>query len=89
MRVMAEVASRTGIPAALARLTAHQPQYNYAVVFDTTWSPHAPAPAEKWDYDPFITRARAEERMGDPQSERFADPELWALGADGGWDRLA
>jgi hypothetical protein len=81
--------AKNGIPAALAKLTAHQPEFSYAVVFDTTWNPATPPVGEAWDYDPFITRNRAEERMGEPQSERFADPELWALGSDGGWDRIA
>ena len=77
---------KDGVTAALAKLTAHDPSYTLAVVFDTTWRPFTPPPGEQWDYDPFAIRAEAERRMRDPQSEEFAEPELWERG-ESGWER--
>ncbi len=78
---------KNGIPAELAKLTAHNPSYTHAVVFDTTWQPLMPPEGEQWDYEPFTIRAEADRRMRDPQSERFAEPELWERG-ENGWSRV-
>lgn len=79
---------KNGVAAELAKLTAHDPSWTVAVVFDTAvWRPFLPPEGEQWDYDPFSVRAEAERRMRDPQSERFADPELWERREDG-WERV-
>lgn len=36
-----------------------------------------PPEGERWDYQPYALRSVAEEVMREPQSDRFADPELW------------
>lgn len=79
---------KNGVTAELAKLTAHDPSYTHAVVFSTAWQPFTPPEGEQWDYDPFTIRAEAERRMRDPQSGRFADPELWERSEDG-WERVA
>lgn len=79
---------KNGISSALAKMTAHDPSYTHAVVFNTTWHPFMPPVGEQWDYEPFTIRAEAERRMRDPQSGEFAGPELWERGEDG-WDRVA
>lgn len=79
---------KNGVTAAFAKLTAHDPSHTLAVVFDTTWRPFAPPEGEQWDYEPFTVRAEAERRMRYPQSEQFAEPELWERGEDG-WERTA
>jgi hypothetical protein len=79
---------KNGIAAELAKLTAHDPSYTHAVVYDTTWIPVMPPEGEQWDYQPYGLRSVAEEIMLEPQSERFADPELWERGEDG-WERVA
>lgn len=79
---------KNGVAAELAKLTAHDPSYALAVVFDTTWQPLTPPEGERWDYEPFTVRAEAERRMRDPRSERFAEPELWERG-EAGWGCVA
>jgi hypothetical protein len=75
---------KNGVAAELAKLTAHDPSYTLAVVFDTTWHPVTPPEGERWDYEPFTVRAEAERRMRDLQPERFVGPELWERG-ESGW----
>lgn len=78
---------KNGVSAELAKLTAHDPSWTLAVVFDTNgWRPFTPPEGERWDCEPFTVRAEAERRMRDPRSERFADPELWQRG-EVGWER--
>jgi hypothetical protein len=79
---------KNGVAAELAKLTAHDPSWTVAVVFDTTWQPLTPPASERWDYEPFTARAEAERRMRDPQSERFAEPELWERG-EIRWEQIA
>lgn len=79
---------KNGVSVELAKLTAHDPSYTHAVVFDTTWHPFIPPEGDQWDYEPFTVRAEAERRMRNPQSELFADPELWERG-ENEWDRVA
>ena len=78
---------KNGVAAELAKLTAHDPSWTWAVAFGTTWQPATPPEGEQWDYDPFTTRADAERRMAGPQSERFAEPELWERG-EVRWERV-
>ena len=40
---------KNGVTAELAKLTAHDPSYTHAVVFDTTWQPFMPPEGERWD----------------------------------------
>lgn len=79
---------KNGVAAELAKLTAHDPGWTHAVVYDTTWIPFTPPEGECWDYQPYGLRSVAEEVMGEPLSERFAEPELWERG-EGGWERVA
>jgi hypothetical protein len=80
---------KNGVTAELAKLTAHDPSRTLAVVFDTSgWRPFMPPEGERWDYDPFTIRAEADRRMRDPQTERFAEPELWERRGDM-WEQVA
>lgn len=76
---------KNGVAAELARLTAHDASYAFAVVYDTIWQPFMPPEGERWDYQPYGLRSVAEEIMAEPQSERFADPELWER-KEAGWE---
>ena len=78
---------KNGVAAELAKLTAHDPSWSWAVVFGTTWHPLMPPAGEQWDYDPSTSRADAERRMRDPRSERFAEPELRERG-EGRWEQV-
>jgi hypothetical protein len=82
------LAVKNGVAAELAKLTAHDPSYTFAVVYDTTWRPVMPPEGERWDYQPEALRSAAELAMQEPQSGRFADPELWERKEDG-WERVA
>lgn len=79
---------KNGVTAELAKLTAHDPSYMFAVVYDTTWQPFMPPEGERWDYQPETLRSASELAMQEPQSERFVDPELWER-KDDGWVRIA
>ena len=79
---------KNGVSAELAKLTAHDPSYTYAVVFDAVWHPLMPPEGEQWTYIPCRLRPEAEELIQEPQSEQFADPELWERDKDG-WSRVA
>lgn len=79
---------KNGVTAELAKLTAHDPAWTHAVVFDTVWHPVMPPEGEQWDYEPFRQREQAEQAMRYPQSDRFADPELWERKEEG-WERVA
>lgn len=73
---------KQGVQSALDRLSGHQPDVRFAVVFDTTWHPVQPPAGSEWDYDPFTGRDQAEERMRDMRPHE-TEPELWERRADG------